>query len=216
MCRVALLAAVAAALVQVIPGRASADIIQYESLDLAVVGSRLVIRGEVVAIETQKGENGVVWNRVTVKVAETIKGEKLKEVSFLLREDPLASRAPTWRNLRDEMFFCLSAVTIPEGPFRVDYWLRGDWFFWSVPLTGSSGTLLPIYSIEFKPLTSRKEILAAARAAAQAPAGKAKSKLEWIVQGVDVLFPHAVLFPDSERVRTAARSRQLELLPWKE
>ncbi|HEV3257460.1 MAG TPA: hypothetical protein VG013_11305 [Gemmataceae bacterium] len=216
MDRFALIAAVAVGLVQAIPGRASADIIQYESLDLAVVNAALVIRGEVVEIASQKGENGVVWNRVTVKVAETIKGEKLKEVSFLVREAPLEPQGTTWRNLRDEMFFCLNAQKVPEGPFRVDYCLRGNWFFWAIPLTGTPGTRLPIYSIDFKGLTDPKEILAAARAAADAPTGKAKSMLEWIVQGPDTVIPHAVLYPNSERVRAAAQKRQVDLLPWKE
>jgi hypothetical protein len=44
MIRFVLIAAVAAALVQTAAGRASADIIQYESLDLAVANSDLVIR----------------------------------------------------------------------------------------------------------------------------------------------------------------------------
>jgi hypothetical protein len=216
MSRFALIAAVASAAVQGFTGRAAADIIQYESLDLAVASADLVIRGEVVAIDSRKGEHGVVWNRLTVKVAETIKGEKLKEVSFLVREDPLAPQGAGWRNLRDEMFFCLNALKIPEGPFRVDYFVRGGWFFWAVPLTGTPGTRLPIYSIDFKALTDPKEILAAARAAAEAPAGKAKSRLEWIVQGPDTLIPHAVLYPDTERVRAAAEKRRIELLPWKE
>jgi hypothetical protein len=75
---------------------------------------------------------------------------------------------------------------------------------------------LPIYSIEFKGLTDPKEILAAARATADAPGGKAKSRLEWIVQGLDTEIPHAVLYPDSERVRAAAKYRHIDLLPWKE
>src|SRR4051794_18084239 len=150
MPRVALLAALATVAVPLLAGRASADLIQYESLDLAVASADLVIRGEVVAIDTRKEDNGVVWNRLTVKVTETIKGERLKRVSFLVREDPFAARGAGWRNLQDEMFFCLNALKIPEGPFRVDYSLRGGWFFWAVPLTGAPGARLPIYSTDFK------------------------------------------------------------------
>jgi hypothetical protein len=216
MPRVAFIAALVTVAIPLFAGRASADIIQYESLDLAVASADLVIRGEVVAIDTRKGDNGVVWNRLTVKVTDTIKGEKLKEVSFLVREDPFAARGTGWRNLRDEMFFCLDALKVSEGPFRVDYSLRGGWLFWAIPLAGAPGTSLPIYSTDFKALTDPKEILAAAQAAAQAPAGKAKSRLEWIVQGSDVLRPHAVLYPDSERVREAARKRKVELLTWQQ
>jgi hypothetical protein len=86
-----------------------------------------------------KGDPGVVWNRLTVQVTETIKGEKLKEVSFLVREDPFTNPGTGWRNLRDEMLFCLNALKHPEGPFRVDYALRGGWFFWAVPLAGGTG-----------------------------------------------------------------------------
>jgi hypothetical protein len=216
MSRVAFIAALATVAVPLLTGRASADIIQYESLDLAVASADLVIRGEVVAIDTRKGDNGVVWNRLTVKVTETIKGEKLEKVSFLIREAPFANWRAAWRNLQDEMFFCLNSVKKPEGPFQLDYSVRGYWFFWAVPLTGAPGTRLPIYSIDFKALTDPKEILAAARAAVEAAAGKAKSRLEWIVQGPDTLIPHAVLYPDSEQVRAAAKGRRIELLPRKE
>ena len=51
MPRVALFAALAAVIVPLFAGRASADIIQYESLDLAVASADLVVRGEVVAID---------------------------------------------------------------------------------------------------------------------------------------------------------------------
>jgi hypothetical protein len=216
MYRFAVIAAIGIGIVHAIPGRGIADIIQYESLDLAVASADLVIRGRVAKIVSQKGENGVVWNRITVKVAETIKGEKLKEVTFLVREAPLEPQGTTWRNLRDELLFCLNGLKVAEGPFRVDYVLRGGWIAWALPLTGAPGTRLPVYSINFKSLTGPKEILAAARAAAEAPAGKAKSRLEWIVQGPATLKPHAVLYPDSERVRKAARKRQIDLLPWKQ
>jgi hypothetical protein len=216
MPRVALVAALAAVAVPLLAGRASADIIQYESLDLAVASADLVIRGKVVAIDTNKEDNGIVWNRLTVKVTETIKGEKLKEVSFLVREGPFAARGAVWRNRRDEVLFCLGALKVREGPFRVDYSLRSGWFFWALALSGAPGTSLPIYSTDFKALTAPKEILAAARVAAKAPAGRAKSRLEWIVQGPGVLMPHAVLYPDSERVRTAARKRKVELRSWQQ
>jgi hypothetical protein len=211
MSRIAFVATVAAVAVPLVAGRASADIIQYESLDLAVASADLVIRGEVVAIDTRKGDNGVVWNRLTVKVTETIKGEKLKEVSFLVREDPFTNRGVGWRNLQDEMLNCLDALKFRGGPFRADYSLRAGWFFWAIPLTGAPGTRLPIYSTDFTALTDPKEILAAAREAAKAPAGKAKSLLEWIVQGPEVLWPHAVLYPYSDRVHEAARKRKVEL-----
>jgi hypothetical protein len=211
MSRVAVITALATVAVALLASRAAADIIQYESLDLAVAGADLVIRGEIVAIDTRKGDNGVVWNRLTVKVTDTIKGKRLKEVTFLVREDPFTNPGTGWRNLRDELLFCLNALKIPEGPFRVDYALRGGWLFWAVPLTGTPGTRLPIYSTEFKALTNPKEILAAARAAATAPAGRANSRLEWIVQGPEVLWPHAVLYPNSDRVREAARKRNVDL-----
>ena len=70
---------------------------------------------------------------------------------------------------------------------------------------------MPIYSTEFKALTDAKELLTAARAAAEASAGKAKSQLEWIVDGPEVLMPHAVLFPDSERLREAAKKHAIQL-----
>jgi hypothetical protein len=215
MSRTAFIAALAVVAVPPLAGRAAADITQYESLDLAVANADLVIRGEVVAIDTRKDDDGVVWNRLTVKVAETIKGEKFGTVGFLFREDPWANRGTAWRNLHDEMFFCLDAVKNPAGPLRVGYSLRDRNLLWAFPLTGAPGTRLPIYSTDFKSLTDAGAILAAARAAAKAPVGEAKSRLEWIVQGRDVLVPHAVLYPDSEPVREAAAKRGIVLLPRK-
>jgi hypothetical protein len=214
MCRFVLIAAVAVVLVQAVSGRGAADIIQYESLDLAVARADLVVRGGVTEIVSKKGENDTVWNRVTVKVAETIKGEQLKEVTFLVREAPLEPRAASWRNLQDEMLFCLNTLKRPEGPFPVDYVLHGGFISWAVALNGAPKSGGPIYSLDFKPLTDAKELLNAARAAAGDQSVKAKSRLEWIVQGPDTLMPHAVLYPDSERVRAAARQRRVELLPW--
>jgi hypothetical protein len=206
MSRFALIATVAVVLVQTVPDRASADIIQYESLDQAVMGSDLVIRGEVIEIVSKKGENGVVWNQVTIRVTETIKGEKFKELKFIVREAPFEPWGTAWRNLRDEMLLCLNAAGSNRGGFdKADFVLRGGWISWAVLLTGAPGTTLPIYSIDFKSLTDSKEILTAARAAAAAPAGKAKSMLEWIVQGPDTLMPHAVLYPG---LRAGPRRRQ--------
>ncbi len=85
MCRLVLIATVAVVLVQGVPGRALADIILYESLDLAVLNSALVVRAEVIEIATKKGEDGFVWNQVTVRVKETIKGKEFKEVKFLVQ-----------------------------------------------------------------------------------------------------------------------------------
>src|SRR4029078_5292319 len=99
MLRSVLIGAFAVLLVQAVPGRASADLIQCESLDLAGMNSALVIRGEVIEIVSKNGEN-VVWNQVTVRVKETIKGEKFKEVKFLVREGPLEPRGSAWRNMR--------------------------------------------------------------------------------------------------------------------
>jgi hypothetical protein len=214
--RFAVITVAAIGLVHATQGRAAADIIQYESLDLAVTSADLVIRGTVSDILTLKEATGIVWNRVIVKVEETIKGEKLKEVRFMVREAPFEAPGATWRNFRDEMLFCLNTPKVPEGPFRVDYALRGGWIFWAFPLTGAPGTRLPIYSIDFKSLTDAKAILAAARAAAEAPAGKVKSRLEWIVQGPATIKTHAVLYPDTERVRAAARKSQINLLQLKQ
>ncbi len=214
MIRFVLIAAVVLVLVQVGPGRAAADIIQYESLDLAVVAADLVVRGEVTEIVSQKGENGVVWNRVTVKVAETIKGKQAREVTFLVHQIPFTGRTTPWRNQRREMLFCLNALKSPQGPFRVDYVLHEGFISWAIALDGAPDAGGPIYSLNFKALTDPKQILTAARAAAGAAGRKTKTMLEWIAQGPEVLKPHAVLYPDSERVRAAARQQRIELLPW--
>jgi hypothetical protein len=209
MFRFVLIATFAVLLVQAVPGRASADIMQCESLDLAVMGSDLVVRGEVTEIVSKKGEN-VVWNQVTVRVKETIKGHKFEEVKFLVREAPLEPQATAWRKLRNEMLLCLNEADSNRGGFdKVDFVLRGD----SILLNGAPRSWGPLYSLDFKALTDRKEILTAARAAAGDQFHKPRKMLEWIVQGPDIAISHAVLYPDSERVRAAAKQRRIELSP---
>jgi hypothetical protein len=216
MPRSVLIAAVAVGLTLAAHRLASADIIQYESLDLAVAGADLVVRGEVTEVVSQKGELGVVWNRVTIDVLETIKGEKLKSVSFLVREGPLEPQGTPWRNLRDEQLFCLKAPKLREGPFRVDYVLQGGWMYWAIPLNDKPATRLPIYSLGFRPLTEAKDILAAARAAAEDRALAAGALLEWVAQDGEFVYPaHAVHYPDSDRVRTAAERERITLFPLK-
>jgi hypothetical protein len=211
MFRFLLIAPFAVVLVQSVPGRASADLIQCESLDLAVMNSALVIRGEVIEIVSKKGEN-VVWNQVTVRVNETIKGEKFKEVKFLVREGPFDWQGAAWRNMQDEMLLCLNAADSNRGGFdKTDFVLRGD----SILLNGAPGRRGGTYSLKVKALTDRKEILAAALAAADDRARKPGAKLERIVQSPDVVeWPLGVLYPDSERVRTAAKKLGIELLPY--
>src|SRR4051794_39093887 len=81
-------------------GRAAADIAQYESLDLAVVRSDLVVLGEVAELTSKKLDNGTLWSRVTIKVAEVIKGEKCKEVTILVWELFPGSPSAPWRTKR--------------------------------------------------------------------------------------------------------------------
>jgi len=213
MRRSALAVAVALVLGQTCPGRVRADIMQYESLDQAVAGADLVVRGEVVELISQKLKNGIVWTRIKVKVAETIKGEKFDEVRFLIRESPLEPRPATWRNLRDEMLFCLNSLggRVPEeSPLIGDFVLRDGNLPWAIVLTGAPGTG-PIYSLKFEELKKPEQILAAARAAAKDRGGKKGAMLEWILDGPRILRPHTVLYPDTERVRAAAKTHRIKL-----
>ncbi len=58
MSRVAFIAGLATFAVPLFAANAAADIIQFESLDRAAASSDLVIRGDAVAIDTRKDDNG--------------------------------------------------------------------------------------------------------------------------------------------------------------
>jgi hypothetical protein len=179
-----------------------------------VARADLVVRGEVVELTSKKLDNGIVWSRVTVKVAETVKGEKAEEVTFLVRESPAEPRPAAWRNMRDEVLFCLSALggKVPEeSPLRGEYALRDGNVSWAVVLSGSTGTG-PVYGPDFEPLTDPKRLLAAARAAAGARAAGPEAVLGW-VSADRLSLPHEVLYPDTERVRDAAKRRGFKLRP---
>ena len=209
MCHFVLTAAIALVLTQTLPARAAVDIMQYESLDLAVAKADLVVRGEVIEVTSKKLDNGIVWSRVTVKVAEIVKGEKVKEVTFLVRESPLEPRPDTWRNMRDELLFCLNTVggkEPEESPLRGDFVLRDGNVSWAILLNGAPGKS-PVYGPDFKRLTAPKEILAAARGAAKA--GKPGAMLGFVDDRL--LRPCEVLYPDSEQVRAAAKKQGLDL-----
>lgn len=209
MFRVVQIAVFALVLMPCVPGRASADIMQYESLDLVVMNADLVIRGEVSETVSKKVENGAEWKRVTVKVTETIKGEKFKEVAF---EFPLQFQADFWRNLRGEVLLCLNKGPFPGGPFQTDFVLA--YSNRAVALDAKARFNGRIFSLDFKELTDPKEILTAARAAAADRASKPGALAEWIVQKQDSPDrPYTVLYPDSERVRAAAKKRGIDLVP---
>jgi hypothetical protein len=217
MFRSFLIAAAAAVLVQAFPGRASADVIQYESLDLAVINSDLVVRAEVIEIASKKADDGFVWNQVTIRVNETIKGKKFKEVKFLVQtvqEITVETPGTPWLNRRDELLLCLNPAGSNRGGFeKADFVLHHNNFSWAVLLNGKPRNSLPIYSLDFKALTDPKEILAAARGAAEDRASKPGAKLLWGVPRRDEFRPHDVIFPDSERVRAAAKKHSVELGP---
>lgn len=215
--RRSLLTVVAVVLIYSLPDRVSADIIQYESLDLAVMNSDLVVRAQVIAIANKKGDDGFVWNQVTVRVKETIKGKKLKEVQFLVltvQEITVETPGTPWLNRRNELLLCLNPAGSNRGGFdKADFVLHDNNFSWAVLLNGQPGNSLPIYSLDFKALTDPQAILTAARAAAAEQAAKPGAKLLWTVQGREVLRPHDVFFPDSQRVRAAAKKHNVAVSP---
>jgi hypothetical protein len=181
---------------------------QYESLDLAVAKADLVVRGEVVELTSKKLDNGAVWSRVTVKVAEVLKGEKVKEASFLVRESSLEPAPDAWRNMRDELLFCLNTLNgkMPESPLEADFVLRQGNVAWAINLNGTPSKR-PVYGQDFKALAGAKEILATAKAAAKA------EKPGGVLGFVDerLIIPCEVLYPDSEQIRTAAKKEGFKL-----
>jgi hypothetical protein len=210
MFRFVVITIVSGVLMQFAPSRAWADIIQYKSLDLLVMNADLVIRGEVTEIVSKKVD-GAVWDRVSVKVAETIKGEKLKEVMF---EFPQGFQGDFWRNLRGEVLLCLNTGPFLAGPFQTHYVLLHT--SRTIVLNGAAQPVQPVFSLDFKSLTDPKEILKAAHAAVDDKARKPGATLEWIVQGAllkGAELSYEVIYPDSERVRSAAKKQNIKLVP---
>jgi hypothetical protein len=104
-----------------------------------------------------------------------------------------------------------------EAPFQTKYVLRNT--SPKVVLSGAPQPDQPVFSLDFKSLTDPKEILKAARAAVGDKARKPGARLEWIVQGALLQGPerpYEVIYPDSERVRSAAKKQNVKLLPLSE
>lgn len=216
MFRPTIIAIIAGFLMHAATGRVSADILQHESLDLAVANSDLVVRGEVVDLVTRDGEMGTVFNQVTLRVTETVKGEKLKEVKFLVTEYLWGPKGGAWRNKKEEILVCLSAQKAPAGGFRVDFELRAaTWMHWAVPMSGVVKMGLPVYSVQFKALTDPKAILQAAHAAAADKHVKKGATGGWVPpDGPELsLRAHMVLYPMSDRVGEAAKRHGIKLFP---
>jgi hypothetical protein len=86
-------------------------------------------------------------------------------------------------------------------------------------LNGAPQPDQPIFSLDFKSLSDPKEILTDARVAAGDKARKVGAALAWIVQGAllkDAERPYEVTYPDSERVRSAAKKQNIKLVPLSE
>jgi hypothetical protein len=190
--------------------RATADIWQVASVDLAVAEADVVVRGGVVEI-TCKKIDGVVWSRVTVKVKETIKGKKAETLTFLDYEEPLRRRrTEPWKDMRADMLFVLvefSPRAMPLAPFREDHILRAvNLNEWAIdvgpgPLKGA------YYDATFKRITDPEKLLEAARNAATFERPKKRlgyvDKASW--RAIEIMYP------DNPQIRAAATKMKISL-----
>jgi hypothetical protein len=194
-------------------GRAAADIAQHESLDLAVARSDLVVLGEVAELTSKEIGDGTVWTRVTIKVAEVIKGEKVKEVTILVWEvAPGAASAP-WRTKRAELLLCLnrSVGRVPaQSPLQADYMIRSGNETWAINLSVPriEG---PYFGLKFQQFTDPNHLREAARQATRADAAKPGARLAFMPDEPPVHFPREFLYPDTPQVRAAARQLGITL-----
>lgn len=163
----------------VAPSWARAATALVESLEWAVVSSDLVIRGTITEVERVRDKQEVIWSTVTVKVADTLKGEKAEQVKFVAgHKSRFASDQLTeLRENKAEALFCLVkserykskgtdyagapwALRLPEGEQDCNV----------LDLSDKSSAYA--VSLDARVLTGREEILKAASDAKATPAPK--------------------------------------------
>src|SRR5262245_24543070 len=116
------------------PAGARAEVIVGESLEWMIADSERVVRGTVVGVDSTPGQGAVVWDRVTFRVEETLKGDRADEVTFLVRRLGDENVLLNWRTDRVEVLVGLVQAERyrrdDPGYGRAPWTLRvhgGDW-----------------------------------------------------------------------------------------
>jgi len=213
---------------------ASADIMQVESLDLAVMRSAVVVHGKVVKVVSEIERKSDLVDTVTVEIEEVIKGpDALRtppatapnpakdqdsvsakpRITFVVRSYVALTTNPialSWRNMESDMLFCLDnhdekiMSHITHG--RADYVLRPNWGSWAVALDAQRGHL-GVYTAGNKTLQTGPEILAAARVAAQRPV--VEKEFNVVCDSAIIMTDGMeILYPDTPDLRAAEEARK--------
>lgn len=160
-----------------VPGAAAALLV--ESLDWVVADADLVIRGSITDFDRVRDKDEVIWATATVKVAETLKGEKKDEIKFIashksrFASDRLANLAKE----KADILLCLvkserykaKAADYAGQPWALRL-AEGEIDHTVVDLSGQSGSFA--VALDGQVLTKKDDILKVAAVAAAAKESK--------------------------------------------
>jgi hypothetical protein len=150
-----------------------------ESLDWVVADSDLVVRGKLVENKRVRDKNKIIWSTITVEVAETLKGDKLDKLQFIVAHETesASDRVAELVDHKPEALLCLvksdrykskgeEYATVPWALRLVQFEINHT----LIDLSDKSGAV--VVPLDGRLLTRKDDILKAASAAATAaPAG---------------------------------------------
>jgi len=156
----------------VAPSPAAAEINVAESIDWMVRDADLVVRGVVVAVRKHTRPGKSVWYEATLRVAETIKGTKMRNVRFAVHR-VWGGTPAQWKSQGTELLAFFVRKRRLGKPYRsasrAPFVLRSGLQELVVKLSGSKRS--KVYTRGFAVLSKRVDILKAARRAAASTIG---------------------------------------------
>lgn len=161
------------------PSTVHAEVMGGESIDWIVADSDLIIRGTLTTVETKRGKGQVVWETATVKVNETLKGEKVKHATFVVRHFGFEDVASALKERKTELLFFLVGsgryLSDDRGYGVTDLALRKRW---GVPsfVRLNDKPAKDVFTTGFRVLKKRDDVLTSVRNAVKAQAMHDKPK----------------------------------------
>jgi hypothetical protein len=167
---------------------ARAEYVPVDSVEWLVASSDTIVRGKIIEVDRAARRRGFlvdeIWDKVTVRVAETLRGEKQEKVCFVIPnriraggEEPAQMEAGE----REYLFLLVRRKDMDkkEGPVRfADCLLAPRKYLSRITLSADQPVGIP--TMDFKLLIHRKDVLKAVRTCAAIDRERKTIKATWL------------------------------------
>lgn len=155
-----------------------------DSIEWMAADSSLIVRGSILAVETDNERESFPWHRVYFRVEETIKGTHHRSLAFIVKSSAGDREIRQWRETRPVLVF------LKESRFVVARWRQRKYSRYPfAPRTGHSSFSIvgldpteetSLYDLSLTAITDPASILKVTKEAAAAPAIAGESCRYWL------------------------------------